>query len=181
MVDIALLQSVSYMAGAFGVCVAALSFAFNMRVTTKNRKITQTNELLKFFLTLESQKIYYELMEMEWTNYDDFEKKYGTDIGEEGIANCAKRNVFWYGYDTIGRQLKSGLIDKETLYGALGIYVSWMWTKFEPIIYVQRKMYTGSDELEGLEYLAGEMLEMKHVRDPTYRVPEGFSKYVPDK
>jgi hypothetical protein len=94
------------MAGALGVCVGALSFASNMRATTKNRKITQTNELLKFFLTLESQKMFYELMAMEWTNYDDFEKKYGTDIGEEGIKNCAKRNVFWYGYDTLGRQLK---------------------------------------------------------------------------
>jgi hypothetical protein len=64
---------------------------------------------------------------------------------------------------------------------ALGIYVSWMWTKFEPIIYGQRKIYLGSDELEGLEYLAGVMFKMKQERDPTYRVPEGFSKYVPDK
>jgi hypothetical protein len=33
----------------------------------------------------------------------------------------------------------------------------------------------------GFEYLAGEMMKMKLERNPTYKVPETFAKYVPNK
>ena len=42
MVDLALLQSVSYIAGALGVCVAAVYYVLNLRETTKNRRISYT-------------------------------------------------------------------------------------------------------------------------------------------
>jgi hypothetical protein len=40
MVDIALLQSVSYIAGAFGVCVAAIFYVLNLRISQRNMKQT---------------------------------------------------------------------------------------------------------------------------------------------
>jgi hypothetical protein len=118
---------------------------------------------------------------MQWTDYDDFEKKYGTDTGEAGKINCAMRHVFWFSYDAFGRQLRRGLIDRETLYGALGLGATWIWAKFKPVLEENRRRYSGIDAFEGLEYLAGEMLRMKLERDPMYKVPEAFLRYVPDK
>ena len=40
MVDLALLQSVSYIAGALGVCVAAAYYVMNLRITQKNQELS---------------------------------------------------------------------------------------------------------------------------------------------
>ena len=40
MVDLALLQSVSYIAGALGVCVAAVYYVMNLRITQKNQELS---------------------------------------------------------------------------------------------------------------------------------------------
>jgi hypothetical protein len=39
MVDLALLQSVSYIAGASGVCVAAIFYVLNLRISQKNQEL----------------------------------------------------------------------------------------------------------------------------------------------
>ncbi|MCX6654296.1 MAG: hypothetical protein NTY03_04145, partial [Candidatus Bathyarchaeota archaeon] len=46
MVDLALLQSISYMAGALGVCVAAIFYVLNLRISQKNQEINQRNQEL---------------------------------------------------------------------------------------------------------------------------------------
>jgi hypothetical protein len=54
-VDITLLQSVSYVAAAIGVCIAAFYYALNFRETTKNRREILTNNLLQNLYTEEDQ------------------------------------------------------------------------------------------------------------------------------
>jgi TRAP-type C4-dicarboxylate transport system permease small subunit len=54
-VDITLLQSVSYVAAAIGVCIAAFYYALNLRETTKNRREILTNNLLQNLYTEEGQ------------------------------------------------------------------------------------------------------------------------------
>jgi hypothetical protein len=51
MVDLALLQTVSYIAGALGVCVAAVYYALNLREMNKNRRITLTHTMMQPFMT----------------------------------------------------------------------------------------------------------------------------------
>ena len=178
MVDLALLQSVSYIAGALGVCVAAFYYVFNMREQSKTRRITQTNNLMQTLLTVESNKIGGELLYMKWENYDDFEKKYGSDVN---MDNWAKRVSLFYTYDTLGNLLKSGLADVETLYSVGTIITAvWLWVKFKPIIEESRRRYSGKDGYAGFEYLATKMMEMKSRRDPLYKIPETGMAYVPD-
>ncbi len=43
MVDLALLQSVSYIAGSLGVCVAAIFYVLNLRISQKNQEISEEN------------------------------------------------------------------------------------------------------------------------------------------
>ena len=55
MVDLALLLSVRYIAGALGVCVATVFYVLNLRETTKNRKIILTTTMMQPFNTARAQ------------------------------------------------------------------------------------------------------------------------------
>lgn len=117
-------------------------------------------------------------MYMAWKDYDDFEKKYGSDVD---LDNVSKRLTIWYSFNVLGNLLKTGLADKETIYGIMSTLAVWAWAKFDPIMGEHRRRYTGKDGFSGFEYLATEMLKMKKQKDPTWEPAKEFLKYIPDK
>jgi len=178
MVELATLQAVSYIMGSLGVFVAAVYYVMNLREQRRNRRISQTNEMQRFFLNYENQKIWFELLNMEWSDYDDFERRYGSDYG---LDNVAKRHLFWFNYDTLGNLLKDGYVDRDTIYNSSAMSVIFTWFKFKPIIEENRRRYSGLEAWKGFEYLANEMMRLSLLRDPSFKVPETFVKYVSDK
>jgi len=46
MVELVVLQSISYMAGALGVCIAAIYYVMNLRISQKNQEISLRNQEL---------------------------------------------------------------------------------------------------------------------------------------
>jgi hypothetical protein len=176
MVELATLQTMSYMAGALGVCVAALSFAFNMRATTKNRRASLTNNLMNSFLSEEGMKRWYELEIMKWKDFEDFHRKYDSTVNPD---NYVKRQAFWNTCDLIGYQYREGLVDLGTVYNAGGLFIGYSWFKFKPIIEEYRKTEYGIDDYENYEYVANELLKMKNKRDPSYmkKVKDSYSMY----
>jgi hypothetical protein len=178
LVDLAEIQTAYYMVAATGVLVAAAYYVMNIREQSRSRRIAQTNNLMQSLLSVESQKIFGELLNTEWKDYDDFERKYGSDFN---LDNFSKRSFLWYSFDTLGTLLKAGLADVETLYSIGTIWVTFLWIKYEPVILELRRRTLGRDELSGFEYLAKEMLRIKLERDPSYRMPETLLRYVPDK
>lgn len=178
MVDLALLQSVSYIAGALGVCVAAFYYVMNLREQRRNRRITFTQNLIQTFNTVENFKIQGELLNMDWKNYDDFEKKYGSDTN---VDNYGKRMFFFYTFESLGKLLKEGLVDSETLYGVINTTVITIWIKFLPTIVENRRRYMGRTGWEGFEYLYNETVKIKKQREPEYVMPDTLTKYVPEK
>ena len=165
------------MAAAIGVFIAAVYYVMTLRTAQRNMRITLTNSLMQSLLSEEWRR-WFELLYMEWKDYDDFERKYGTDIG---FDNASKRMNLWYTYNVLGRILESGLADKETLYNVMSVGAVWLWVKFKPIIEEHRRRYSGKDAYSGFEYLANEMLKMKRQRDPSFQIPETFAKYIPDE
>ena len=183
MVDLVTLQTISYIAGAIGVCIGGLSFAFNMRASQRNMKQTLETRKLSFvtsitnqLLSEEGQRRYGELLNMEWTDYDDFEKKYGSDYN---LDNYAKRMNVWKFYNTLGMLLREKLIEPEVLYRINDINPCLMWSKFKDIIVEQRKRYGGKDTLSDFELLNDEILRVKLSIDPSYKIPEKLNRYVP--
>jgi hypothetical protein len=166
MVDIALLQSVSYIAGALGVCVAAGYYIQNMRETVKNRRATITTTLLQSFLSEEGGLRLLDLLSMQWKDIDDFVKKYDSSINPQ---NYAKRFAFWNTCDMLGYQYRTGIIDLETIYDIGGQMIVTIWTKFKPIIEHYRGWEWSKDYLSNYEYLVGELLILQEGRDKNYR------------
>jgi hypothetical protein len=178
MVDLGEIQAAYYMVAATGVLVAAIYYVYNMREQRRNRRITLTQSLIQSFSSPETFRIQGELMNMEWSDYDDFEKKYGSDYN---VDNYAKRMYIFYYFEALGDLLKAGLADAETLYSVIWLVPITVWMKFLPTITENRKRYTGKDGWSGFEYLVNRMLEIKRQHDPGYVVPDALTRYVPNK
>jgi hypothetical protein len=185
MVDLALLQSVSYIAGASGVCIAAVFYVLNLRISQRNMKATLETRKLSFvtsitsqLLSEEGQRRYGELMNMEWTDYGDFERKYGSD---NNLDNYAKRMSIWNLYNTLGMLLRERLIEPKLLYSINNIDPLFMWSKFKDVIAENRRRYGGIDNFADFEFLNNEILRIKLSGDPSFKIPESLTKYVPEK
>ena len=185
MVDLALLQSVSYIAGALGVCVAAIFYVLNLRISQRNMRQTLETRKLSFvtsitnqLLSEEGERRYGELLNMEWRDYDDFEKKYGSDYNME---NYAKRMNVWNTYNTLGMLVREKLIEPEAIYGIDNVNPCFVWSKFKDVIREWRKRYGAKDTFSDWEFLNNEILRIALSKDPSFKVPETLMKYVPSE
>ncbi len=86
MVDLALLQSVSYIAGALGVCVAAIYYLINLRETLRNRRLAFSQNVVQNMQNLEWQQRFMEVMNMHWIDFDDFVKRFDSSVNVEMYA-----------------------------------------------------------------------------------------------
>src|SRR4030042_3161210 len=137
MVDLTVLQPISYMAGALGVCVAAFYYALNIREQTRNRRVTLTNTLMQTFTSEEGIKRFGELESMEWVDFDDFVSKYDSTVN---FDNWMKRKMVWNACEVLGHQYRTKMVDFDTVFTTCNTFVPILWTKFRPIIeeYVRR-------------------------------------------
>jgi hypothetical protein len=166
------------MVAATGVLVAAAYYVMNLRENRRNGRITLTSNLMQLFLTPESVKHLIEFLQMEWTSYSDFERKYGT---ENNLESASTRLSTWSNYNTLGELLRKGLVDEDTIFSTLGWNILVLWKKFEPVVREHRKRYMSKDQWTGFEYLSGRMIAKINEVDPGYRVPDTYDKYIPDK
>ena len=178
MVDLTEIQAAYYMVAATGVLVAAAYYIMNLRENRKNMRVTLTNNIMLNLGTPTGMKQIIELLQMEWTDYEDFERKYGT---ENNLESASVRLSLWYTYNTLGELLRRGLVDENTLYNAMGWGVVSIWKKFESVVAEHRRRYMSRDQWTGFEYLAGRMLARMKAVDPSYVVPETYDKYIRNK
>ena len=164
MVDLALLQSVSYIAGALGVCIAATFYVLNLRISQRNMKQTletrQTQlmmQLSEFITTKEGMKNYLEFISMEWTDYDDFEKKYGSDVNPD---NYALRESMAGWFNKAGLLLRYGIMDRVLLYDFFGFAAIGLWNKYGEMIRTQRELWAMPELWRDWEYLYDEMVKI---------------------
>jgi hypothetical protein len=184
MVDLALLETVSYIVGALGVFVAAVFYVLNLRISQRNmrltletRRIGLMDSLIARTINKETMKGFFELLRYEWSDYEDFERKYGS---ENNIEAATTRYTVWNTFDSLGMMLRKGIVEAEDIYNVASISL-FLWVKFKPIIEENRRRYNGESYLKDFEYLYEETLKVKLSRDPSYRIPETLDRYVPDK
>jgi hypothetical protein len=183
MADLVVLQSISYIAGATGVAIAAIFYVLNMRISQRNMKQTLETRKLSFvtsitnqLLSEEGERRFSEVLNMEWKDYDDFERKYGSDYN---LDIYAKRMSVWETYNTLGMLVREKLVKPEVIYSLDNVTACFMWSKFKDVIAENRRRYGGKDTFSDFEFLNNELLRIKLSKDPSYRVPETLTKYVP--
>jgi hypothetical protein len=165
MVDLALLQSISYMAGAFGVCMAAFYYVYNMRASERNKKIQLSLSIADKLGSKEFQRDYVTLWLLDWKDTDDFLKKYDASVNTEASReHFAQRHSQWETYNNLGYLLRKGLVDEEIIYNADGFYSVDIWYRYWPIIDHYRRVETGPRWYGDFEYLAKRMWEFTKAR-----------------
>ena len=119
-----------------------------------------------------------ELMNMEWEDYDDYERKYGSDFN---LDNYSKRMVNWGRYNTMGILLRRGLIERDLLFEYAQHAPIQHWTKFKDVIYEMRRRYNVPLFGVDFEYLADECRKYVEEKGFDPKVPDTFFRYVPDE
>ena len=182
MVDVGLLQSLSYVAAAIGVCVAAIYYVMTLRVqqanmkeAINNRRATFSSNQSQYACSEEWIRLFLEVVHMQWSDFDNFKRKYDSDTSPE---YAAKRAVVLSRYDLLGRQYRVGLISLDDIGAASGYTMVLTWLKFKPII----EGYRGSEypitAYSDFEYVANAMLKKLSEGDPDFVKKVN---YVPDK
>jgi len=154
MVDLVLIETVSYIAGALGVLIAAIFYVLNLRENTRNRRITLTNTMMHPFMTIEGMKHYHDLSIMNWSDLEDYERKYDSSVNPD---NFAKRMAMWNLCENFGMLYREGLIDLKTLDSGSSGMIQSLWHKFKPVIEMLRVTSYPSHFLENFEYVAGQL------------------------
>jgi hypothetical protein len=154
-----------------GILVGIVYYITIMRNAQKARKIELVSRIYEIERSVESGIIGIELLEMEWTDFDDFLAKYDSSVNPE---NFAKRFHWWTYYQEVGFMLHEGIVDVDTVYMLLGGRNSrTMWEKFKPIILEFRERYEDPDFFKYFEYYADEITKYRTKKGLTLEITPG--------
>ncbi len=174
MVDLSLLQSVSYIAGALGVCVAAVYYVYNMRLSRRNQELmlksqkqnVETRQLqifMSIYQTIMSKQFQRDSEEIlhkwEWKDIDEYIKKYGNHLDSHSNAAYIQRT-----YDGVGTLVRSGMVDPELVYDLTYVMVLEMWEKFAPAMHELRRRFNAPQVYVDFEYLYNALVAIRDRR-----------------
>ena len=126
------------------------------------RRTQVCTALLQGSMTEEAMQRHIELLETQFTDFDDFLQKYDSSVNPE---LAAKRLTTWWRYNTIGYMIKDDLIDASTVYNFIGPASMLQWRKWKPIIEEYEKTGLSTPGIyEGFDYLYTEMDKIRQQR-----------------
>jgi len=147
-----MLQTVSIVIASAGVFAAAIYYIFQIRHQTRLRQTDLTMRLYTSWVSEELTKPWLKVWNLEFADYDDFKKKYGTYFSDnsENVALLSVLNSFLI----MGLLLQKKLVDPEIV---SRLPVSMTWNKVKPIVEGVRKQFNNSTMYEEFEYLYNEV------------------------
>ena len=129
-------------------------------LTVRNANEAKRREFTRFLhqgtTSIEATHQYMDLLEMEWTDFEDFQRKYDSSVNRE---NYVLRASTFNSYKSLGYFLYKGDIDIESIFHLTGDGALILWNKFKPIIYEQRKQQNDPKLLYWFEYLCDELVK----------------------
>jgi len=172
LVDLVVLQSVSYVAAAIGVCAAAIYYMMVLREQRRSTKLTLETRQAQLFMQMYTTFTSYEfkskwndIMHLwEWKSLEDFNSKYGyVSSNSEEFSKLDFVATFFEG---IGVLVKRGLIDVTLVDDLMSGHVVSSWERFEPPIMEWREKMNWPQLLEWWEYLYHEVKGIMEKQHP---------------
>ena len=160
MVDVGLLQSLSYAAAAIGVCVATAYYVMTLRNQNRTRQA-------QLFMQVHAQwgdrafiKGFYDILnKWEWKDFDDWGSKYGQSSNEEAFLTFCE--IIWY-FDGVGLLVRERLIDIGLVEAIYLDRVIKLWDKGYTLTMGLRELNRNPDYYGNFEYLYNE-LKKRHA------------------
>ena len=157
MVDI---QTISIAIASASVVAGVIYYALQLRHQARARqdmvKARQADLLMRLYSTWGSEDLQnaaWKVLELQFKDYDDFVKKYGS-FGTP--ANVAMFKVSWF-FNGIGVLLNEKLADIELINKLFGYMTIWIWEVLKPVVEGGRKQFNQPKSLEWFEYLYNEI------------------------
>jgi hypothetical protein len=165
----------------FGVIAGFSYYVLTVRNAQKAQQIAEKNRqiqlLSQLFATEEVIRTIIELLNMNWTDYDDFERKYGSDNNPD---NYAKRVYVWGLCDNFGYMLRKDLIDRDLVFDRFHYTLLYLWAKFEGVIKEIRRRYKQPIQWIDFDYLVEECIKYYREKGIDITVLDTFFNYVPE-
>jgi len=149
MVDLVLLQSLSYMAGALGVGAAAFYYIMTLRNTEKIRRkdiIFQSNAPR----SPDYYALYYDIVPKlhEYSSRNEYNKKFSSEVR-------SKHNYLYMHFNTIGVLFKDGMASAEEIFQIYPPHsIIQLWEVTEPLMRETREDSCNPEFLKPFELLA---------------------------
>jgi hypothetical protein len=167
------------------VPVGVLYHIMTLRNTRKNQELQletrQAQLFMQIYQEMSSPEHYIranELLTMEWEDFDDYYRKYGSENNPEAYA---LRCSMWYRLNGVGLLVKADLLDVDRVYDLIGGTILSQWAKWRDIIIWIREEWSIPGYLEGFEFIADEMVKESESRGYSADVPESLHRYVPEE
>jgi hypothetical protein len=149
-----LLALISIPIGVFYHIMTLNNTRKNQQLQLETRQAQLFRSLNSEFRSPENARNFSKALSMEWTNYDDFERKYGLRGNPEERVPYSILGSF---FEEVGVLLEEGLIDKNLVSQLVGGYIRRYWEKFEPYILEYRERNNYPQYFDKMEYLYQEM------------------------
>jgi hypothetical protein len=151
MIELSTLQAIREVVTIIGVIAGLSYYITNIRELRRDRRITLTTTLLEPFMTVEGNNLTMDLLNMEWSDLDDYKRKYDHRVNPE---NFSKRFTLWRRCDSLGLLYRKGFLDLETIFSGSGNMIENLWRKFRSVIEMYRETDMPKSIYENWEYLA---------------------------
>jgi hypothetical protein len=166
----------------FGVIAGFSYYVLTVRNAQRSQRMAEESRQIQvissYFLSEGDYRTIIELMNMEWKDYDEFERKYGSD---NNPGNYAKRQYIWNQFNNIGYMLKNDLLERKGTFELMHALPIVMWAKFGDVIKEIRRRYNQPLTSIHFEYLAEECARYMHEKGIDTTVPDTFFSYVPEE
>ena len=176
LVDPATLSMIRDVVTIFGVIAGFTYYVLTVQATRKNQEHQLETRQAQLFMqvfdrynTVENNKNYNMMMNLEWSSFEEYQSKYYLNADEIFRATISKT---FGSYEALGVMVEEGFLDPNILAKYISSEVINLWEKYGPIVTEYRKRVDYPNIYNKFEYL---YREMKKLRPETPK-PEEYNQ-----
>ncbi len=155
-----MIESLPYVLTGIGIIVSILYYTTTLQNANKTRQAQLFMNLYDTYHSPEFRKKWHDLMRREWTDIEDWQRKYGQN--SEDLADYTSMLSFFNG---IGVLLHRKLIDIEMVDDLLSVNIRGFWSHYKSTVYWTREVIDEPKLYYYTEYLYDETMK-KHDKIP---------------
>jgi hypothetical protein len=152
------LQTVALLVGIFYYVMTLQNTRKNQQLQLETRQAQLFSQFALHSLSGNAMDEYIQVLNMEWKNYEDFEKKYGHQNNPEAFA---MRHRVWGYFAMLGKLVREGLIDIDLVYTIISDSAIFQWYKWKDLLPELVKQFYTPDTYSDWEYLVNELMKRK--------------------
>lgn len=166
MVDLVFLQSVSYIAAAVGVCIAAIYYVLNLRTAIKTR---EAQLFMQVFDRFREQDFWEGINETRKAEFDEFLEWTQTKMSFDEFNKLNSISAYFEG---VGVLLKRGYIDVDLINDFMPITILTYFENIKPYIQWRIDRSSSTYRWKNYQYL------YRVVKDTHERRLKSYDKYL---